>query len=49
MNFTLSQDIMGFGIDSRNELRLLADVNGDTRKDIVGFGTHGVWVSIGPA
>ena len=27
-------------------VRLLADVNGDTRKDIVGFGTHGVWVSM---
>ena len=27
-------------------VRLLADVNGDTRKDIVGFGTHGVWISM---
>lgn len=27
-------------------VRLLADVNGDGRKDIVGFGTHGVWVSM---
>lgn len=27
-------------------VRLLADVNGDTRKDIVGFGIHGVWVSM---
>ena len=27
-------------------VRLLADVNGDGRKDIVGFGAHGVWVSM---
>jgi hypothetical protein len=27
-------------------VRLLADVNGDGRKDIVGFGAKGVWVSI---
>lgn len=39
-----------FGYDQgwRNDkhVRLLADVNGDHRKDIVGFGTHGVWVSL---
>ena len=39
-----------FGYDQgwRNDqhVRLLADVNGDSRKDIVGFGTHGVWVSL---
>ncbi len=27
-------------------VRLLADVDGDTRKDIVGFGEDGVWVSM---
>lgn len=39
-----------FGYDQgwRNDkhVRLLADVNGDGRKDIVGFGNIGVWVSI---
>ena len=25
--------------------RMLADVNGDKRQDIVGFGTHGVWLA----
>ncbi len=39
-----------FGYDQgwRNDkhVRLLADVNGDTKKDIVGFGEHGVWVSL---
>lgn len=42
--------VADFGYDQgwRNDkhVRLLADVNGDTRKDIVGFGTHGVWVSL---
>lgn len=42
--------IKDFGYDEgwRNDkhVRLLADVNGDSRKDIVGFGTHGVWVSM---
>lgn len=42
--------VADFGYDQgwRNDLhvRTLADVNGDTRKDIVGFGTHGVWVSL---
>ena len=42
--------VADFGYDQgwRNDkhVRLLADVNGDGRKDIVGFGTHGVWVSM---
>ena len=42
--------VADFGYDQgwRNDkhVRLLADVNGDSRKDIVGFGTHGVWVSM---
>jgi Fibronectin type III domain len=42
--------VSDFGYDQgwRNDkhVRLLADVNGDGRKDIVGFGTHGVWVSM---
>lgn len=42
--------VADFGYDQgwRNDkhVRLLADVDGDGRKDIVGFGTHGVWVSI---
>lgn len=42
--------VADFGYDQgwRNDkhVRLLADVNGDNRKDIVGFGTHGVWVSM---
>jgi hypothetical protein len=42
--------VSDFGYDQgwRNDkhVRLLADVNGDKRKDIVGFGTHGVWVSM---
>jgi hypothetical protein len=42
--------VADFGYDQgwRNDkhVRLLADVNGDSRKDIVGFGTHGVWVSL---
>jgi hypothetical protein len=42
--------VADFGYDQgwRNDkhVRLLADVNGDKRKDIVGFGTHGVWVSL---
>lgn len=39
---------LGYDQGWRNEkhVRLLADVNGDTRKDIVAFGTHGVWVSL---
>ncbi|MDD5323450.1 MAG: FG-GAP-like repeat-containing protein [Methylococcales bacterium] len=28
-----------------NHVRLLADVNGDKRQDIVGFGTDGVWLA----
>jgi hypothetical protein len=42
--------VADFGYEQgwRNDkhVRLLADVNGDSRKDIVGFGTHGVWVSM---
>ena len=42
--------VADFGYEQgwRNDkhVRLLADVNGDQRKDIVGFGIHGVWVSI---
>ena len=42
--------VADFGYDQgwRNEkhVRVLADVNGDKRKDIVAFGTHGVWVSL---
>lgn len=39
-----------FGYDQgwRNDkhVRLLADINGDGRKDIVGYGAQGVWVSM---
>ena len=39
-----------FGYDQgwRNDkhVRLLADINGDTKKDVVGFGEEGVWVSL---
>ena len=42
--------VADFGYEQgwRNDkhVRLLADINGDKRKDIVGFGDHGVWVSV---
>src|ERR1039458_4208034 len=31
------------GWNSTNSVRLMADVNGDGREDIVGFGDAGVW------
>src|SRR5262245_55275187 len=34
----------GWRVDKH--VRLLADVNGDGKKDIVGFGDHGVWLSL---
>ena len=44
------QVVSDFGYDQgwRNDkhVRLLADINADGRKDIVGFGNLGVWVSI---
>jgi hypothetical protein len=40
-NFGYNQ---GWRVDKH--VRLLADVNGDGRKDIVGFGDHGVWLSL---
>jgi fibronectin type III domain protein len=38
----------GYNQGWRNDrhVRMLADVNGDGRKDIVGFGNQGVWVSM---
>ena len=38
----------GYNQGWRNDkhVRLLADINGDKRKDIVAFGEHGVWVSV---
>jgi hypothetical protein len=40
-NFGYNQ---GWRVD--RHVRLLADVNNDGRKDIVGFGDHGVWLSL---
>jgi hypothetical protein len=37
----------GWRVDKH--VRLLADVNGDGRKDIVAFGDHGVWLSLATA
>jgi hypothetical protein len=34
------------GWNSTNSVRLMADVNGDGREDIVGFGDAGVWTSL---
>jgi hypothetical protein len=45
--------VADFGYDQgwrvEKHVRLLADVNGDGRKDIVAFGDHGVWVSVAAA
>ncbi len=42
--------VANFGYDQgwrpEKHVRLLADVNGDRRKDIVAFGDHGVWLSL---
>ena len=35
------------GWRTANHLRYLADVNGDGKKDIVGFGNDGVWLALG--
>jgi hypothetical protein len=49
--FTPPQPVMsdfgfnrGWGVD--RHVRLLADITGDGRADIVGFGDDGVWVSL---
>lgn len=47
---TVDYVVADFGYNQgwRNDkhVRLLADINGDTRKDILAFGEHGVWASI---
>src|SRR5215510_9746598 len=37
----------GINWDSADLLRLLADLTGNGRADIVGFGTDGVWTALG--
>ena len=39
----------GRGWRNTKHIRVLADVNGDGRQDIVGFGDSGVWVSVATA
>ena len=45
---TLAVEDFGYDQGWRKDkhVRLLADINGDTRKDIIGFGEEGVWVSL---
>src|SRR5262249_13208968 len=49
-SFTMAAGIAGFGVDQGWRVdqhpRFLADVTGDGRADIVGFGREGVWVGL---
>jgi hypothetical protein len=38
--------VVAGGWDPQRHLRMLGDVNGDGRQDVVGFGTDGVWVAL---